>query len=101
MRPCSPPCSAMLLDHEALAGIAAGRISLAFRWWRRPTVKPGGRLHSQAVVLAIGAVDEIDPLALTEADARAAGFADLPALIAALPRREGCRLYRIALGLAG
>ena len=37
----------MLLKHVTLEGIRDGRITLAFRRWKRPTVKAGGTLFVQ------------------------------------------------------
>ena len=91
----------MLFKQVILEKIARGEVTLAFRRWRRPTVKPGGRLRTAAGVLAIDAVDAIEAGALTAADARRAGFADLAALQADLQRPGEGRLYRIAFRLAG
>ena len=90
----------MLFTADALEGIAAGRITLAFRRWRRPTVKAGGRLRTAAGELAIDAVEVVETDALTDAAARRAGFASRAALQASLGARDG-RLYRIAFHLGG
>jgi hypothetical protein len=42
----------MLLQRNVLDGIVAGTITLAFRRWRRPTVRAGGRLRTAAGELA-------------------------------------------------
>jgi hypothetical protein len=89
----------MLFNQKALRGIAAGDVTLAFRRWRRPTVKAGGRLRTRVGVLAIESVEEIDPDEVTDADALRAGLSDRAALLSGL-RDEG-RLYRIAFHLAG
>jgi hypothetical protein len=83
----------MLLNRRALDGIAAGEIDLAFRRWKRPTVKAGGTLRTRVGVLAIEAVDPISERRITAADARRAGFASRTELLRSL-RPEG-RLYRI------
>lgn len=90
----------MLLNREVLERIARGEVSLAFRRWRRPTVKPGGTLRTAIGVLAIHRVDEIAPEQLTDGDARRAGYPDLASLSAELHGRPG-RLYRIELGYLG
>jgi hypothetical protein len=89
----------MLFRRADLDSIAAGRITVAFRRWRRPTVKPGGTLHTRAGLLAIESVKPIDPARISAADARRAGFADADAARAAL-RGEG-ETYRIAFRVAG
>ena len=87
----------MLFRQAILEGIVSGEISLAFRRWQRPTVKAGTRLRTAAGVVRIGAVEPIDERDLTDAEAKAAGFADRAALLAGL-RSDGDRtLYRIVL----
>lgn len=91
----------MLLKRDTLAGIAGGRVTLAFRRWKRPTVRAGGELRTAIGVLAIDAVDAIDEHDITEDDARLAGHPSRAALIAELDRRPAGRLYRIALRRIG
>lgn len=89
----------MLFKAPVLKAVAEGEVDLAFRRWRRPTVKAGGTLTTPIGVLAIDAVDQITIEALGEAEARRAGFASRAAALAAL---EGeAPLYRIAFRLAG
>lgn len=83
----------MLFRAPILAGIAAGEITLAFRRWRRPTVRAGGTLRTPVGVLAIDAVDAVGTV--TAAEARRAGYASVEALLADLGDRDGT-LYRIA-----
>jgi hypothetical protein len=90
----------VLLRRPTLDGIAAGRITCVFRRWERPRVRPGTRLRTAVGVLAVTAVDSVEPADLTEADARAAGHPDLADLRAMLDRREG-GVWRVALHLDG
>jgi hypothetical protein len=83
----------MLLNRRALDGIAAGEVDLAFRRWKRPTVRAGGTLRTRAGVLAIEAVDPTSERRITAADARRAGFSSRADLLRSL-RPEG-RIYRI------
>jgi hypothetical protein len=83
----------MLFNRRALDGIAAGAIDLAFRRWKRPTVKAGGTLRTRAGLLAIDAVEPTSERRITADDARRAGFDSRGELLASL-RPEG-RLYRI------
>jgi hypothetical protein len=41
----------VLFNSAHLEGIAAGKISVAFRRWTKPTVKAGGRLRTAVGVL--------------------------------------------------
>jgi hypothetical protein len=74
-------------------GIRDGTVTVAFRRWKRPSVKAGGTLQTGAGLLAI---DEVAPITLdevTDEEARLAGHASAADAIAAL-RAEG-QLYRI------
>ncbi len=67
----------MLIKRDVLEAIKAGAITVQFRRWTRPSVKPGGTLKTKVGLLRIGRVDEMHPEDVTLKDARAAGFADL------------------------
>jgi hypothetical protein len=89
----------VLLNQKTLQGIAEGRITLAFRRWKRPMVKPGGQQRTSIGVLEFRAVDAIEAAAITDAEARKAGEKDRDALLKRL-RPEG-QLYRVELARAG
>jgi len=91
----------VLFPQRFLTGLADGSVTLAFRRWRRPAAKAGGRQRTPVAELAIDAVDEVAVDDLTEADARRAGYADLDELLAELARHPDGTLYRIELHLAG
>ena len=103
----------MLFRQDVLEGIAAGEVTLAFRRWRRPTVRPGGTLRTRVGVLAIEAVEVVDPEQVTDEDARRAGHRDRAELLGAIGAAEpdgakpppaaggGRRLHRIAFHRAG
>lgn len=67
----------MLLKLALLEQIKAGQVDLVFRRWSRPSVKAGGTLKTKAGLLSIGAVTDMDPADVTEADAQRAGFKDV------------------------
>lgn len=91
----------MLFTHDVLVGIASGEIDLAFRSWRRPAVRPGTELRTAVGVLVIGEVEAVPESAVTDRDARRAGFADRERLLADQRRGEDRRLYRIGVRFAG
>ena len=71
----------MLLPARIAQGVREGTITLAFRRWEEPRVRVGGTQLTSAGIVSFDAVDEVaGPEELTELDARAAGFASLPAL---------------------
>lgn len=93
----------MLFKAAVLDAIAAGAVTLAFRVWRRPTVRAGGTLTTPVGILAIHAVDVVGLDEIDDGDARKAGFEGHADLIATLPAPlpAGASLYRIAFSRAG
>jgi len=71
----------VLLPPKVAAGVADGSVTLAFRRWQRPDVRPGSRFRTRAGVIEVMAVDVVDPALLTDADAHAAGLPDVAALL--------------------
>jgi hypothetical protein len=67
----------MLLKLELLEAIKAGKVDLVFRRWSRPSVKPGGTLKTRLGVMSIGAITDMDPEDVSEAEAKRAGFTDV------------------------
>ena len=89
----------MLFKAPVLAAIAEGKVDLAFRRWRKPTVKAGGTLTTPVGVLAIDAIAVVAPEAISDADAVRAGYADAAEALTAL---EGeAPIHRIAFRLIG
>lgn len=92
----------MLIKLEVLEAIKRGDITLQFRRWTRPSVKPGGTLKTKVGLLKIGRMDEMDPADVTEADARSAGFADRAAFDKWLgTMKQGPLFHRIEVGYGG
>ena len=88
----------MLFRQDILQGIAAGRVTLAFRRWRRAPPAEGSTLRSPAGVLRLERVTIIDEGDITREDVHRTGMSvdDLRTSI----RGEGA-LLRIELRLAG
>src|SRR4051794_8256806 len=91
----------MLFPKRLWPGLADGSVTLAFRRWRRPGARPGGRYRTPAGVLAVDTVDEIELDDISEAEARAAGFEDRAQLCRLLAAHPDRTLYRIAFHHAG
>lgn len=90
----------MLFRTKDLEAIFAGKVTTAFRRWKRPTVKAGGTVRTQRGMVAIDRIEEIDPATLTEVDAAAANYPDLAQLQAMFASQEGV-CYRITLHPGG
>jgi hypothetical protein len=91
----------VLIRRDVLDRIVGGEVDLAFRRWKRPTLKLGGTLTTAAGVLAVDAVDVVDELAITVDEARRAGYGSVEALRKDLARRSDGDVYRIRLHHAG
>jgi hypothetical protein len=88
----------MIVRQRFLDGIRDGSITLAFRRWRRPSVRTGGTLLTAAGQLEIVSVVPVTRDAISDADARHAGYASRDALLAELDQRDEGDLYRVELG---
>jgi hypothetical protein len=88
----------MLFRHDILQGIAEGRVTLAFRRWRRAPPAEGSSLRSPIGVLRLDRVTVVDEGDITPDDVRRTGLTvdELRASIAG----EGT-LLRIELLVAG
>jgi hypothetical protein len=91
----------VLISPATAAGIADGSVTLAFRRWDRPRMRPGSTQRTVAGVIRIETVDAVDPAALTEEDAVRAGVGSLAELRRLLERRVGAHLYRMQVCPAG
>ncbi len=88
----------MLFRHDILRGIAEGRVTLAFRRWRRAPPAEGSSLRSPVGVLCFDRVTVVEDGDITPEDVRRTGMSagELRASIAG----QGT-LVRIELRLAG
>jgi hypothetical protein len=79
----------VLFDQRFWPGIVDGSIMLAFRRWRKPTVRSGGRLRSPAGELAIESVKVITEAAISDSEAHRAGYESRDALLRELNASRG------------
>jgi hypothetical protein len=91
----------VLISRATAEGIADRSVTLAFRRWDRPRVRPGGTQRTAAGVVRFDSVEPVDPATLTEDDAARAGVRSLAALLRLLGRRDGAHVYRMAVSFAG
>jgi hypothetical protein len=89
----------VLFRQDVLRRIGEGEVTLAFRRWRRPSVKAGGTLRTRVGVLSIDSVEVVDERDVTDSDARRAGAESREAVLREGPSERP--LYRIAFRLAG
>jgi hypothetical protein len=63
-------------------GLREGRVTLTFRTWAKPHVKPGGRYRCHPIgVLEVDSVKQVRVGTIRERDARRAGFDSLEAML--------------------
>jgi len=92
----------MLIKREVLEAIKSGRITLQFRRWTRPSVRPGGTLKTKVGLLKIGRIDQMDPADVTAVDARKAGFRDVDEFYKWLgTMKQGPLFHRIEVSYIG
>ena len=91
----------MLFDAQTLRGLTEGRVQTTFRRWTTVRAKPGSRFTTPAGVVEVTTIELVEPDALTEADAYAAGFDSRAALLTWTDRKGSGDLFRIGIRLAG
>jgi len=88
----------VIFRQEFLDGIRRGHITIAYRRWRRPSVKAGGKLLTAVGLLHIRDVIPITIGSILEAEARRAGYESRQALVEELNEQTDGKLYRIEIG---
>lgn len=87
----------MLFKQEHLEGISLGKVSLAFRKWKKPAVNKGSLINTSIGVVAITDITEYAINRLSEADAVAAGYKNLAVLRVTLGKIPEGILYKISV----
>ena len=62
------------------SGIADGTVTVAYRWWKRPTVVEGRTYRTGGGRVRVHSVEQIDPTDIPAEDASSAGYRDLDEL---------------------
>jgi hypothetical protein len=89
---------AVLFRQDALRGIESGTVTLAYRRWKRPRVKPGTQLHTQIGMVAVDDVTVVTDI--SEDEARLAGSQSREELLRWLDGKDG-EIFRIVVRYAG
>jgi hypothetical protein len=87
-------------------GLKSGEITLTFRRWKKPHVKPGGRYRCHPIgVLEVDGLKIVGVKSLTARDAKRAGFPSRDALVEYLaelgPLDETTEIFRVELHHGG
>src|SRR5436305_1116959 len=98
----------LLFQKRFLPGLVDGAITLTFRQWARPQVKPGGRYRVHPIgVVDVERLDRVRVHDISAADARRAGFASRGELLdylrpaARRPLTGKSEVFRVELRYAG
>jgi hypothetical protein len=91
----------MLLPPKIAHGVADGTVTLAFRRWRKQDVTVGSQFVTVAGVVRVDEVVVVDPAAITDGDAIAAGWSDAERLRRQLDKVTDGETYRVRLSWVG
>lgn len=91
----------MLLPPKVAHGVADGTVTLAFRRWRKQDVTVGSQFVTVAGVVRVDEVAVVDPAAITDDEAVAAGWPDAVRLRRQLDKVTEGETYRVRLSWAG
>ena len=94
----------MEFSPELREDVLTGRITVSFRLWRRPKVKPGGRYRVGFGNIQVDSVELVPFSSIDDVDLRRSGEADLESLrrrsAHSGPVRDDTLLYRIEFHVA-
>ena len=85
----------MLFKIKTLQGIKSGNLSLAFRKWKKPSVKQGTLLKTAVGQIQVDTISEIYENQISPSDAIQAGYNSLEELITILRSRPEGNIYKI------
>ena len=91
----------MLLPLKVAQGVRDGSVTLAFRRWKKQDVEPGRRFTTAAGMVRVDEVTVVDPDAITDEEARSAGWPDADRLRKRLNPDESLPTYRVRLSWDG
>jgi len=95
----------MEFSRELRPAVLAGDITVTFRLWRRPQVRPGGRYRVGDGQIEVDSIELIPFAFIDDADVRRAGEADLESLrqraAHAGPIHDETMVYRIEFHVTG
>jgi hypothetical protein len=95
----------MQFSREIRDDVIAGTITVSFRLWQRPQVKPGGRYAVGPAQIEVDSVELMPFAAITDEDVRRSGEPDRETLrrraAHAGPIEDETLLYRVEFHVAG
>src|SRR5262245_21821109 len=89
----------MLFKKDILREIAAKRVTVAFRRWKKPGAKVGETIPTPVGDILLGKVEKVAISKISDADLKRAGYPSRNALQRELAKHPGGDVYRISLRL--
>jgi hypothetical protein len=86
----------VLFEARFAAGIADGSVNLTFRRWKRCQATPGRTYRTAAGRIEVESVDLVTAGAITDTEARRAGYPDSATLVGDLRGTPDLPVYRVA-----
>lgn len=87
----------MLFKEIHLQGIQSRKITLAFRKWKKASVKEGSLLHTSVGLIEINKIEPVNENHITEQDALNAGFADKTQLLKSFTHNSLGTIFKISV----
>ena len=87
----------MLFKQKHLEAIKSGKITLAFRRWKKLAVKPGSLIKTSVGVIRITTVEEINVSQISDTEAVSAGLRNASTLIGLLGKQDEGQVYRMGV----
>jgi hypothetical protein len=91
----------VLLPLKVAQGVRDGSVTLAFRRWKKPDVEPGRRFTTAAGMVRVESVEVVDAEAITDDEARQAGWPDADRLRKRLNPDTSLPTYRVRMAWDG
>jgi hypothetical protein len=91
----------VLLPLKVAQGVRDGTVTLAYRRWKKQDVEPGRRFTTAAGMVRVESVEVVDPDAITDEEARQAGWPDAARLRTRLNPDESLPTYKVRLAWDG
>ncbi|MAU70768.1 MAG: hypothetical protein CML04_01620 [Pseudozobellia sp.] len=87
----------MLFKKVHLQGIKSGNITLAFRRWKKASIKSGSLLHTSIGLVKIGEIETVNENDISEKDVLNAGFTNRKQLLKSFARNRTGTIFKISV----
>lgn len=88
----------MLFKKIHLGGIKSGKITLAFRKWKKASVKIGSLLHTSISLVEIRKIEAVNENDITDKETVQAGFTDKKQLLKSFTHNSTGTIFKVSVG---